>query len=106
MFVRTSGRRMHPAIIHVEHERKDHVSIAGEPNRAFELLPVRHLEPAVVEAGMKNIVFRSQLGQEIKCAASEAEAITLSDPAEQMHVTQCPAGRPWSDEAVSICHRA
>ena len=66
MFVGASGRRMDAAIIHVEHERKDHVSIAGKANRAFELLPVRHLEPAVVEAGMENIVGRSQLGEEIE----------------------------------------
>ena len=47
---------MDAAVIHIENQRDDHVAIARKAQHAVEFLPVRHIEAAVVETGMKGVI--------------------------------------------------
>ena len=84
MLVRTSRRGMNAAVVHVQDERKDHVPIAGKAKRPLELLPIGHLKPAVVEAGMIDVLGRAEVGQGIEHAAANAHAVALAGTSEKV----------------------
>src|SRR5439155_2528867 len=43
------------AVVHVEHERDDHVPVAREPLGAVEFLPISHVKARVIETRMVDV---------------------------------------------------
>src|SRR5579871_1918678 len=56
MLILASGGGMNLAVAHVEDHRDVHVAIARKLQHAIELLPIRQIEPVVVEAWVKRVV--------------------------------------------------
>src|SRR5262245_48197789 len=89
---------MDAAVIHVEYEGEDDVPVASESQRTFEFLPVSHIEAAVIETWLEDIVVHTQLAYDIEQMPAETHAIALPGAANQVNVANCPAICPRSEE--------